>query len=213
MTLSLTLEQLFRLFEETTRAFFPLQVLAGLLGIAALFFAIRRRGASSRVIFGVLAFFWLWSGAVFFPFYFAPIFTPAYVFAVLFLIQGGIFVVHTIKPSRTFAFRGDLGGIVALLCVAYAIIGYPLLGLLFGRSVGQTPPFGLAPCPVVIFTFGMLLLMEGRVPRRLLAIPLLWAFSGVVPVCIGFFEDIGLIAAGALATALILRRERRAAVR
>jgi hypothetical protein len=48
-----------------------------------------------------------------------------------------------------------------------------------------------------------------RQAANLLVIPLLWAIGGgVMPVSIGILEDIGMIMAGVLGTALILFRDR-----
>jgi hypothetical protein len=38
--------------------------------------------------------------------------------------------------------------------------------------------FGVTPCPVTLFTFGVLLLSTVRVPRRILVVPVLWALIG-----------------------------------
>jgi hypothetical protein len=55
-----------------------------------------------------------------------------------------------------------------------------------------SPTFG-APCPVVIYTFGMLLLAR-RVPFWLLIIPTLWAIIGTSAViAFGVVQDIGLV--------------------
>jgi hypothetical protein len=40
------------------------------------------------------------------------------------------------------------------------------------------PMFGITPCPVTLFSFGVLLLAQGPVPRRLLVIPFVWALVG-----------------------------------
>ena len=38
--------------------------------------------------------------------------------------------------------------------------------------------FGVAPAPTTIFTFGMLLMLEGGAPLYLAVIPLLWSLAG-----------------------------------
>jgi hypothetical protein len=40
------------------------------------------------------------------------------------------------------------------------------------------PMFGITPCPLTIFTFGMLMLTNAPVPRRLLVIPVAWSLIG-----------------------------------
>jgi hypothetical protein len=71
--------------------------------------------------------------------------------------------------------------------------------------------FGVAPCPTVIFTFGLLLLTSTRIPKYLLLVPLAWSItSGIsAPLNFGIYEDFGLVAAGVIGTGLLIWRDRR----
>jgi hypothetical protein len=209
MNLTLTLAPLLATFENYNLAIWPMQVLAYVLGLVALFFAIRPGRHSSRIIAGVLSFLWLWTAIVFFPFYFAPVYTPAYVFGLLFFIQGLVFLASVFKPRLSFGFKGDVYSIVGLLFIAYAMIGYPVVGYFLGHIYPQTPAFGLTPCPGTVFTFGLFLLTDKKVPMLFLVVPLLWALGGVLPVSVGILEDLGLIIAGVLGTAMIVYRDRK----
>ena len=62
--------------------------------------------------------------------------------------------------------------------VGYSALAYPLLGLALGHRYPAMPMFGITPCPLIIFTFGMLMLAGGQVPRRLLVIPGAWSLIG-----------------------------------
>jgi hypothetical protein len=209
MNLTLTLEQLLATFAKYNLAIWPMQVLAYVLGLVALFFAIKPSRYSSRIITGILSFLWLWTGIGFFLLYFGPVYTPAYGFGVLFIIQGLVFLAGVLKPRVSFGFKGDVYSIVGLLFIAYAMIGYPAVGYFLGHVYPQTPPFGLTPCPATVFTFGLFLLTDKKVPKPFLVIPLLWALGGVLPVSVGILEDIGLITAGVLGTAMVLYRDRK----
>jgi hypothetical protein len=73
------------------------------------------------------------------------------------------------------------------------------------------PVFGVTPCPVTIFTFGLLLWTERPVPRLLLVIPFLWSLVGVsAAISLDRGEDLGLVVAALLGTALLLWRNHRA---
>jgi uncharacterized protein DUF6064 len=48
-----------------------------------------------------------------------------------------------------------------------------------GHRYPEMPMFGVTPCPVTIFTFGLLLLTVRPVPRSLFVIPFVW--SAVAP--------------------------------
>jgi hypothetical protein len=133
MNLTLSLAALLSTFEKYNLAIWPMQVLAYVLGLVALFFALRPSKYSSRIIAGVLCFLWLWTGVVFFPLYFGPVYTPAYAFGLLFILQGLLFLASVLKPRLSFAFQGDAYSIVGILFVAYAMLGYPLFGYFLGH--------------------------------------------------------------------------------
>jgi hypothetical protein len=62
--------------------------------------------------------------------------------------------------------------------VAYAAVLYPLIGIAAGHHPSELPMFGVTPCPVTIFTFGLLLLTRSPPPLYLLVIPTLWSLIG-----------------------------------
>jgi hypothetical protein len=81
-----------------------------------------------------------------------------------------------------------------------------------GHSSLELPMFGVTPCPVTIFTFGMLLLTRQPVPRLLLAIPVLWSLvGGSAAMLLRVPQDWLLLVSGAIAVALLIRRDRRLA--
>jgi hypothetical protein len=209
MNISLTSDSLLRLFEDYNAAIWPMQVAAYLLGAFAVVLAVRKTGYSARVIAAILAFLWLFTGVGFFIFGLAPMFAPAYLFGALFIVQAGIFLAEVVRPRVSFGLGPGWSPIIGLLLIAFSVVGYPLLGLLVGHRYPRSPPFGLTPCPLVVFSFGLLLLASCRVPGRLVAIPLLWALAGVIPAAIGMVEDVAMVAAGVLGTALILARNAR----
>jgi hypothetical protein len=93
--------------------------------------------------------------------------------------------------------------------IVYAGVIYPLLGLYFGHRVSEIPPFGLTPCPLVIFTLGLLLLTSAKVPRVLLVIPTLWSLiGGSAALLLGIPKDWALLVAGPAATVWIWVRDR-----
>jgi hypothetical protein len=98
-----------------------------------------------------------------------------------------------------------------LLLIAYALIGYPLIGASLGHRYPAAPTFGL-PCPTTIFTLGVLV-MGRPVPRHLLLVPVAWAIVGGFAACrLGVAEDSGLPIAAALVTVVLLARRGQGAV-
>jgi hypothetical protein len=88
------------------------------------------------------------------------------------------------------------------------MFGYFLFGILIDHIYPNTPPFGLTPCPLIIFTFGILMLSSQKIPKILLVIPFLFSLSGILWVTIGIWEDIGLILASFICVFLILKRDK-----
>ena len=72
------------------------------------------------------------------------------------------------------------------------------------------------PCPTTIFTFGLLLWTDRKVPKYLLVIPMIWAGIGFsAAIQWGVLEDVMLLLAGFIATAMLVYRDKtqeRAAV-
>jgi hypothetical protein len=209
MNLPFTLEQLLQVFEEYNLAVWPMQVAALILGLVAVYFAIRPTRHSTGLITAILAVFWLWTGIGFVLLRFGPIYPPAYGFAVLYTFHGILFLSAIPKPRLSFRFKLNGYGITGILLIAYAILGYPLFGTFLDHNYPQSMAFGLTPCPVTVFTFGLYLLTDKPIPKLFLLVPLLWGLGGVIPASIGILEDIGLVVAGVLGTALILYRDRQ----
>ena len=209
MNLSLTLEDLLITFENYNTSIWPAQIIAYVSGILAVFFAVFKTPYSARIVTAILSLLWIWTGIFFFLVFFGPLYTPAYLFGGLFIIQGLLFLVQTFRPKVSFAFPFNLYTLFGSLFILYAMVGYPLLGYFLDHTYPNSPPFGLTPCPLAVFTFGLFMLTVNRMPRFLLIIPLVWAIGGIMPVSVGIYEDIGMIVTGILATALILYRDRK----
>jgi hypothetical protein len=208
MNLPFTAEQFFALFAHYNLAIWPLQLVACALGLAAVVLAARLTPLAGRAVAGILAAFWLWDGAIYHLVFFRQINPIASLFGLFFVVEAGLLLAYGVAWRRlAFRARADAAGVVGALFIGYALVVYPLIGLLLGHGYPRVPLFGVAPCPTPIFTFGMLLWAGGRVPRVLLVIPLLWALIGTsAAVSLGVPQDFGLAAAGTLGTAFALWR-------
>jgi hypothetical protein len=204
---SLTNEQILAAFESYNLDIWPMQAIAYLLGIAALFFAVKRTQGSGRITSAILSFLWVWTGIVFCVFYFGPVFALGYGMGVLMVIQGVVFFAGALRPRLSFHFGVNVYSILGLLFIAYAMIGYPLVGHTVGHDYPRSLPFGLVPCPTTVFTFGLFMLSDKKVPKHLLLIPILFTIVAVVPVSRGVLEDVGLIIAGVVGTVMVLYKD------
>jgi len=202
-----TTEQLLATFEAYNLDIWPMQVVAYLLGIVAVFFAVKRTQSSGKITSAILSFLWLWTGIVFCVFYLGPLFAPGYGMGVLMIIQGVLFFASVLRPRVSFHFEPNLYSIIGILFIAYAMIGYPLVGHSVGHDYPRVLSFGLVPCPTTVFTFGLFMMSDTKVPRSFLVIPLLFAVVAVAPISRGVVEDIGLIVTGVVGTVMILFRD------
>jgi len=164
---------------------------------------------SDKIVALILSLFWLWMGIVYHLIFFTTINKAAYIFGAIFIIQGILFLFAGIfKNEFSFEFHPDKYGISGILLIVYALIIYPVLGYFLGHIYPSSPTFGL-PCPTTIFTFGVLLLSDKKIPTYILAIPLIWSIIGFTAAFkFGVVEDTGLIIAALYTLAMLLIRNR-----
>ena len=205
MGLPFTRDQFFEVFRRYNEAVWPAQWVLYAFACAAIMLAIRGKPRDGRLISGVLATFWLWMAIGYHFTFFAAVNRAAIVFGALFGVQAVLFGAYGVwKGQLEFRPQADLAGITGMLLVAYALVGYPLLGAALGHRYPASPTFGV-PCPTTIFTLALLLWARPPLPRALLAVPLLWAALGTsAALVLGVREDWGLALAGVLAAALLL---------
>jgi hypothetical protein len=205
-----TVEQFLSVFQQYNNSVWPMQVFFYMLGVCAIVLIFYRNKVSNRLISGMLAFLWLWTGIVYHLGFFSSINKAAYAFGAAFIIQGIIFLVAgVVRSGLSFRVRSDVYGILGFIFLVYALVIYPILGSYLGHRYPSSPTFGL-PCPTVIFTFGILLFTEKKVSFLVLLIPLLWSILGFsASFTFGIYEDLGLLAAGLTGTGALLIRNRR----
>ncbi|MHA1236096.1 MAG: DUF6064 family protein [Candidatus Hodarchaeales archaeon] len=73
---------------------------------------------------------------------------------------------------------------LGLVFIVYAMLFYPVIGFLTGHPYPDYPIFGIAPCPVAIFTFGMFLFTNKKFNKILLVFPMIYTFSGIVHILV-----------------------------
>lgn len=211
MNLPFTVDEFLALLTSYNIAIWPAQAFAYALGVLATGLALWRSAVGDRIVAGVLALMWLWTGVAFHLLFFRVINPAAWGFGAGFVVQGVLLLVYGVfRNDMRFQARFNGYGIVGGLFILYAMLLYPLLGTQLGHSYPMSPMFGVAPCPVTIFTFGLLLWAEPPVPRLAMLIPFVWSVIGFIAALgMGMVEDIGLLIAGVLGSLLILQHERR----
>ena len=207
MTLPFTTAEFFQVFAAYNQAVWPLQPLLMLVAVALLGMALLAPAKAGRVVSLGLGLLWAWLAVGYHLAFFREINPAAPLFAALSLLGAAAFVwqgVH--RRALRFHPAMDARRLLGVFVVAFALIGYPLIGALIGHRYPSAPTFGV-PCPTTIFTFGILLMARAPVPRMVLVAPLLWAIIGsVAAFALGVTEDLALLAMLLLGGYLLFNR-------
>ena len=210
MALPFTVEEFFGVFERYNLAVWPMQWVLYLVSIIAVVLALLKWLWANRIISLILAFFWLWMGIAYQLAFFTTINQAAFFFGLMFILQA-VLLLHAgvLKDRLSFGKHQGITWIVGAMLMIYAMLVYPAVASLSGHHYPRTPTFGL-PCPTTIFTFGLLLWTNQRVPRYLLVIPVIWSAIGTfAALLLGVREDFGLPVAGLLGSLLLWMRDRK----
>jgi len=210
MKLPFSVEQFLEAFKNYNQSVYPMQIVFYLLAATVILLSIKKIANADRIINVILSFFWLWMGIVYHLFYFAQINKAAYLFGGIFILQGLLFFYYGVLNSKlSYKFRFDKLGWAGVLLITFALIIYPFLGYVFGHSYPASPTFGL-PCPTTIFTFGILMWFDKKMPLSILIIPFIWSIIGFFAALkLGVHEDIGLLIAGILGIIMIALRNKK----
>lgn len=217
MHMPFTTEQFVSVFTRYNHAIGPAPLVAYTLAAVAIYLIATRSRFADRFVPAALAAMWAFTGVGYHLLSFSAINPAARLFGAMFVLQAAFFAVEAFRGRLHFElairpFRARMGHVM----LAYSMVVYPIVGMLAGHGYPNGPSFGVTPCPLVIFTFGLLMLTDRKMPKYLVAIPLAWALVGAsAALSLGIREDTGLLVSGLIAsTALLLRRtrERAAAV-
>ncbi len=204
-----TVDEFFNVFTQYNSAIWPMQVVLNLLGLIAVFLALRPTKYGNRTIASILAFLWLWTGAVYHLTFFTTINQPAYVFGAVVILQGVLFFVTGVLYQKL-SFQPQLNtySVVGGFFILYGLLIYPLLGYFLGHVYPHSPTFG-APCPTTIFTLGLLLWTDRKFPKYLLVIPVIWSIIGFFAALNwGVLEDIMLLITGVVVASMLIYRDK-----
>ena len=206
-----SVEDFLAVFSAYNAAIWPLQIVAHVGGLLAVAMLLRPSRIADVLIFAILSGMWAINGIGYHLIHFSTINPAARVFAALFVLQAVLlFAAPFIFPREQVfgAARQTLRWITGAL-IAYAMVFYPVIGVLAGHGYPAVPVFGVAPCPTTIFTIGVLLLGDWKRVRWLLMIPALWsAIGGSAAILLSVPQDFGLIAAGLCVLGMAVARHR-----
>lgn len=194
-------------FAAYNEAVWPAQPIAWALGLLALAALVRNDDRLQRLTLSLLAAMWMWTGLAYHWLFFAEINPAAVAFGLLFMVQGASLLLLAVRRPLRFrvAWRADARGFGGAALILYALLLYPLIDLSAGHWP-RMPAFGISPCPVTLFTLGLLLLGRPRPPARLFTIPFVWSLiGGSAALLLGMVQDWVLLLAGPVTLLLLLR--------
>jgi hypothetical protein len=210
--LPFTREQFLDVFATYNTAIWPAQIVAYLLGAIALAALLRPGRASDRIVSAVLGLMWLFTGILYHGAFFSSVNKAAFAFGVLFVVEGvALLYTGVVRDGLRFAINYGFGAVIGAGFILYASLVYPLIGIATGHSWPALPMFGVTPCPVTIFTFGLLLMTTRRFSYWLLVIPFIWSLiGGSAAILLDVWQDWLLLVCGLIAVPIIVVRDRHA---
>ncbi|HEV2459390.1 MAG TPA: DUF6064 family protein [Ktedonobacterales bacterium] len=196
-------------FGRGNAAIWPMQLVwyAGAAAMIGLAFWPRwpRRRASQLICLLAVAYV-AWVGIVFF----GVIDSGMTLWVVAFLLEAILLLVAGIvRRDLVFAPRWNLSSVLGAVFMFYALVAYPIIELLGGYPLRESPLFGLSPCVTVFFAFGLLLWARPPAPKYVLLLPLAWALQAAPGnIAMGHVPDFPLILVGMITAGLIIWRDR-----
>jgi hypothetical protein len=196
MTLPFTSAQFFGVMQAYNVAVWPAQVVLTLLALGCVVLVLTQAARRSVLIAAALSLLWAWSGIAYHLVFFSRVNPAAWLFGALFVSAAGVFAWQGVIERRLhFDAISRRRAAVGLALIAYALVVYPELANAFGHAYPVMPTFGL-PCPLTIFTIGLLATLTPPYPRWLLVAPVVWALIALeAAFAFGMYEDLGLAAA------------------
>jgi len=197
LSLPFSTEQFYGVFGRYNQAVWPAQVLLLAMALACIA-AVSFMPALARGIPSVLAALWAWMAVAYHFAFFSVINPAAWAFGAMCLVAAAAFVWEGARGRLLFHWVPGWRAAAGAALIAYALVGYPVLGTLLGSAYPRSPTFGL-PCPTTIFTLGILLFAVRPVPRFVFVVPLLWsAIGSFAAFSLGVGQDVGLLVAAAI---------------
>jgi hypothetical protein len=209
-------EFLTTIFERGNAAIWPMQLVWYASAAAMVGLAFWPRRLASQLICLLAAADFVWVGIVYFGVIDSSmgvldsVLNLAWLWAAIFILEAVLLLVAGIvRRDLVFAPRWNLSSVLGAVFMCYALVAYPIIEMLGGHPLRESPLFGLAPCVTVFFAFGLLLWARPPVPKYLLLLPLAWALEATPGnIAMGHVADFGIALVGVITVGLIIWRDR-----
>jgi hypothetical protein len=204
MNMPFTQDQFFDVLAAYNTELWPLVLALWIVTVVTAVRLFRDPQSSRRLIAVLLAVHWAWAGLAYHAAFFSRINPAAPLFAVLFLVESGLFAWYGLLRGRLrWSSTRSPRQIVAWIVILYGIM-YPAIAWAEGHAFPRLPTFGL-PCPTTILTIGLLIAADPPMPRLLALIPIAWAtLGGQAAFLFGVRTDLMLLVSGIIMLAYIV---------
>lgn len=204
--LPFTHAQFMAVFGAYNEAVWPAPIAAYVVAAVVLAAIALRRDGAGPAAATALALLWAWTGIAYHGLHFSAVNPAARLFAGLFVVEAMVLLWWGWRRQPRLRFGRGPRPLVGAALLLYALVAYPGLGLLLGLRYPAMPTFGITPCPLTLFTFGVLMLSTARLPWWLLAIPVAWSLvGGSAAILLQVPQDWVLLFSGAVVAALNVR--------
>lgn len=206
MTLPFSTAQFFAVFGAYNSAIWPMPVLVYVAALPAVVLLFTPGLAADRAISCLLAAMWGFAGIVYHWGFFYPINRAALLFGLAFIAQAVVFLVlGAVRRQLHFGWQVTPRCIIGAGLICYSMVVYPAAGWALGHPFPNLPLFGVAPCPILIFTFGCLLMLQSPVAWWAIVIPIAWSIiGGSAAVLLDVPQDLMLPVSGVLTVGLLV---------
>jgi hypothetical protein len=205
-------DDFFLIFTTYNNDIWPIQLVALVLGAAVMTLALSPLRRFSRVAWLATAAMWLWTGIAYHMLYFATINPIAYAFGALFVVHGFLLLRSGVfNDALPFADKCGYPQGIGIGLMIFAAIVYPALGLMLGHAFPGAPSFGVTPCPLTIFTLGVMMMTREPARTVLLLVPVTWSVIGsTAAIFLGVYEDLALIVSAVVVVTITWHLRRQA---
>lgn len=203
-----TTDQFYQVFERYNSTVFPAQLIFLILGVAALFLILSEKSQIIKLIAGFIGILWIWMGLIYHIAFFAEINKAAYLFGLIFILQGILILINAASDRLVFSFKPERRIYFGLFFIIFGLIIYPAIGLFIHGTANPVISLGL-PCPTTIFTLGFFMLTNSKFPGYLLIIPSLWAIVGLsAAINFGIYQDLMILITAFFAIYFLNKKDR-----
>jgi hypothetical protein len=206
MRLPFTADQFFDLFAGYNLMFWPVLAVFWAATLVTTVQLLRGHVVSVSLV-ALAAAQWAWTAVAYHAMLFTSINPAAWLFAALFLAQAaGLCWFGLVRRRMAFALTWRVKHVFGAVLLVYSLL-YPMLATIGVHQFPRAPLFGV-PCPLTLFTAGLLLASRFPTPRWLYGVPILWsAIGGSAALLLGVVPDLMLWAAGAALLGALVAQE------